>query len=155
MMQKDDRLIENIRQQLDQSLGSLDESTLSKLKQARYQAVERQQRKRSHWFFYWGSVPAAGLLLLAMVLNWPMVTHPDPELGFDQLSILTATEPLEFYQEEIEFYEWLSDVLETEGDLSERPAPQSDPAVAEGFSGRGDRCAGTAELGNARLSRLI
>jgi hypothetical protein len=154
MMKKDDRLIENIRQVLDHSLDDLDAATQSRLTQARHLAIDRQQgRKFRGW--YWGSIPAAGLLLLALVLNWPSVpTQPDvaPELA--ELSILTAAEPLEFYQEEIEFYEWLSEVLEAEKELSDSSAPQSDP-VAERFVGTGKQYSNSAERGNARLSGVI
>lgn len=155
MMKKDDRLIENIRQVLDRSLDDLDAATRSKLTQARHLALERRQRRKSR-LLYWGSVPAAGLVLLVLLLNWqasPIVPVAAPEFG--ELSILTAVEPLEFYQEEIEFYEWLSEVLETESGLSGRPTPQFIPAVADRISSSGDQCAGTAEPGTARLSGVI
>ena len=154
MMKKDDRLIENIRQVLDQSLEDLDAATQSRLTQARHLAIDRQQ-SRSDRGWYWGSIPAAGLLLLMLVLNWPSVPSQPvatPELG--ELSILTAVEPLEFYQEEIEFYEWLSEVLETEKELSEYSAPQSDPAAERLVSAGNQRAVG-AECGTARLSGVI
>lgn len=155
MIKKDDRLIENIRQVMDQSLDDLDAATCSKLTQARHLAMERQQREKSR-LFYWVSAPVAGLVLLVLLLNWPVAQQkPVVTPDFGELSVLTAAEPLEFYQEEIEFYEWLSEVLETESELSEHHAPQSDPAVAVRFSGAGERCTGTAECRNARLSGVI
>ena len=98
MMKKDDRLIENIRRVLDQSLDDLDGASCSRLTQARHLAMERQTRKQRWW--YWGALPATAMLLLVLFLNWqstplPPAVMPQP----DVLSIMTAAEPLEFYQE--------------------------------------------------------
>lgn len=154
MMENDDRLTENICQVLDRSLDDLDAVTKSRLTQARYRAMSRPQRKSR--VLYWGSVPAAGLLLLVLLLNWPTTPmQPESIPGFDELSILTAAEPLEFYQEEIEFYEWLSEVLEAENELSEHAAPQLDPAVADRSIGSGDRYARSAKPRITRLSGFI
>lgn len=155
MMKKDDRLIENICQVLDQSLDDLDAVTQSRLNQARHLAMERQQRRRFQ-FLYWSSVPAAGLVLLLLLLNWPTASlNPTTAPEISELHIITAAEPLEFYQEEIEFYEWLSEVLETEKKLSEYTDTQSVSAVPEPGFGTGKQCARTAGSGAARLSGLI
>jgi hypothetical protein len=155
MMKKDDRLIENIRQVLDQSLEELDAATQSQLTQARHQALARQQQKKLP-FWIWGSAPVAALLLLVIVLSWPTAPlAPVAAPVFDELSILSATEPLEFYQEDIEFYEWLSEVLETEKEFAEQPAPQSAAALAERQPGTGDQCRRAAIDRVARLSGVI
>lgn len=149
MMKKNDRLIENVRQVLDQSLDDLDAATQSRLARVRHLAMDRQ-RSRKYRLLYWGSVPAAALILLVLMLNWPVVTlNPVVAPELEELSVLTATESLDFYQEDIEFYEWLSEILETEKKLSEHIVPQSDPVSAKDFFGTGDQCARTAESRNA------
>jgi len=151
MMEKDDRLIEKIRQELDRSLDDLDAKTCARLSQARHQAMEKPQKRSLFWLF-WGSVPAiaAALVVLALNLSDPQqIVPPVPQPG--DLSILTATEPLEFYQEEIEFYEWLSEEFASEKEL---PASGRSAAIVDDFvsgsAGRG--LAGTTEPRTARLS---
>ena len=154
-MEKDAKLIENIRQVLDRSLDDLDPAIQSRLAQARHQAIKRPVARCPRWL-YWGSVPVAGLLLLVMLLNWPAAPiKPIAAPVFSELNVLTAPEPLEFYQEDIEFYEWLSEVLEAEKELSEHAAHQSDPAVAQGSASAGKSCAGISEPRISRLSRVI
>lgn len=155
MMEKDDRLIENIRQVLDQSLEDLDGATRSRLTQARHLAVERQQVKTSR-FFYWGSVPVAGLVLLVLLLNWQAAPlNPVAVPQVDDVGIFTASEPLEFYQEEIEFYEWLSEVLEAEKEVSDYGSSLPDVPVADRCVDTRTRYVGTTESRNARLPRVI
>ncbi len=145
MMKKDDKLIENVRQVLDQSLDELDTATQSRLTQARQLAIDRQRSRRPR-LLYWASVPAAALILFVLMLNWPVATlNPVVVPELEELSVLTAPEALEFYQEDIEFYEWLSEILEAEKKLSEHIAPQSGPVSAKGFVGTGDQCARAAE----------
>ncbi|OEU71354.1 MAG: hypothetical protein BA864_12145 [Desulfuromonadales bacterium C00003093] len=154
MSQKDAKLIENIRQVLDQSVEKLDSVTASRLTQARSQALESRQKKRFP-LLYWGSLPAAGLLLLVLLFSWPGTTIPPvavPEIN--ELSILTSADPLDFYQEDIEFYEWLSEVIEAEKKLSDHS--RAVPAVIAGrFNGSGAQRAGIAEYRIARISGVI
>ncbi len=153
MMGKDDRLIEDIRQVLDQSLEDLDGATCSRLTQARHRALGRQVCKRFSW--YWGVFPAAAMLVLVLLLNWPTVPLQTPAVPqLDVLNILTAAEPLEFYQEEIEFYEWLSEELKTDKELSGGTSLPVGP-VAGCRSGAAGQLVGTAESGTARLSGII
>jgi len=152
MSSKDDKFIEDIRQQLDQSLDELDVATRSRLTQARAVAVERGAR-RQYRLFYWAALPAAGLALALLLLNVPSLTGPQlltPEITL--LPMLTAAEPLDFYQEEIEFYEWLSEVMDTEQESSDLQRTFVEPDTADrvaGTTGQRDR---TAQLGNARVS---
>jgi len=155
MIEKDARLTENIRQVLDQSLDDLDGATVSRLTRARCLAVARRRAKPTR-FFYWGSVPVAGLILLVLLLNWPAApVQPVAAPVLSELSIFTAAEPLEFYQEEIEFYEWLSEVLETEKELSGHVNSQPAVSVSAAFTGWGLFHSGASECRAARLSGVI
>jgi len=114
----EDKLTENICKVLDQSLEDLDPATAAKLSRLKYRALDvvEQKKKRS---LIWNAIPMTVVLLLIVLFNVPQqrqvqVTAP----GIAELSILTSPEPLNFYTEDIEFYEWLSDVMENELDLS-------------------------------------
>lgn len=155
MNRNNDTLTENIRQVLDQSLEDLDASTRSRLTQARYLALERRKSSKQR-LFLWGSIPAAGLTLLVLFLLWPsapITQLKGPDIG--ELNILTSAEPLDFYQEEMEFYEWLSEVMETEKEFSGRLNPQSDNPFSNHFARPGWQQQRVAESGNAGIPGVI
>ena len=108
----------NVCRVLDQSLDDLDTVTERKLSQLKYRALDSAAQKKS-WKLVWGTVPATVVLLLIVLSNLPQkqqiqVASPD----IIELNILTAKESLDFYAEDIEFYEWLSEVMENEPELS-------------------------------------
>ncbi len=116
-----DKLINQIKQRLDQDADALDAATLSRLRQARAQAIEAGERKGFHWFGL--NTVGAGItafasvsvLAVAVWLAMPaattssdmMASTVEQEQVFDDLELLAATEDLEFYEEELEFYYWL------------------------------------------------
>lgn len=155
MIKKDDRLIENIRHALDQSLEDLDGATCSRLTQARHLAMERRQEKSSR-FLYWGAAPVAGLMLFVLLLNWQVAPiNPVAVPQVEDVGIFTASEPLEFYQEEIEFYEWLSEVLDAEKELSDHGDSGSGVPVADRSVDTGALYVGTTESRNVGFPRII
>ncbi|WP_072905264.1 DUF3619 family protein [Malonomonas rubra] len=150
MIEKDDKLIEKIRQELDRSLETLGTKTCVRLAQARHQAIT-QPRKRSLPKLYWGAVPAGVAMLLMLALNLPdLQKEASSELQLGDLSILTATEPLEFYQEEIEFYEWLSEEFAIEEGGAD--GGRSSVSVGDSTFGTTGRLAGAAQSRTARFS---
>ena len=150
-----DRFEQDARRILNQSLEELDGATLSRLNQARQRALAIRSRHTSR-LLLWGSLPAGALAILLALLFWPAVPVPqinEPDLG--DLHILTATEPLDFYQDDMEFYEWLSETLETENKLSAADRGRT-VAAADGFTGPAEFTRpGHAGSGTDRVSRHI
>ena len=119
MSEDQDKLVNRIKQQLDQQSEELDGETLSRLRQARARALEAGERKGFNWLgLPGGAVALASVAVLAVVLRLALptattvemaqVTDPGPNHAqvLDDLELLAAAEDLEFY-EEIEFYYWL------------------------------------------------
>lgn len=120
----DARLVERIRRHLDEDVASFDETTLSRLEQARHRALAaattggpwwRGARLARHPPRDW-LVPAgafASLVATALALTL-MVEEPDHGIAreADDLEMLTAGEELELY-ENLEFYQWLGDREQT------------------------------------------
>ena len=103
---------------LDQSLEDLDAVTENNLSRLKYRALGSVAQKK-RWRPVWGAIPAVAVLLLIVLFNLPQnqqiqVASPD----IMELNILTAKESLDFYAEDIEFYEWLSEIMENELELS-------------------------------------
>ena len=117
----DARIIEHIRQRLDEDVEALDDATLSRLRQARRLALAAaSQPNRPWWGKIWpGSRPAgdwlvpagafASVFATALALTL-MVAEPDNGLvrAVDDLELFTVGEDLELY-ENLEFYQWLED----------------------------------------------
>jgi hypothetical protein len=117
----DAKLIEGIRNRLDEQVAGLDSATCSRLAQARHLALAAAAEPRPRWRRAtrpagdW-LVPAgafASVLATAIALTL-MVTEPGdgsaPEM--DDVELLTAGEELELY-ENLEFYQWLQDREQT------------------------------------------
>lgn len=146
---------ENICNVLDQSLDDLDVATEKKISRLKYRALDSAEQKKKRKLI-WASIPAAAILLLIVLFNLPqnqqiIVVSPD----IIELNILTAKESLDFYAEDIEFYEWLSEIMENELDLSGQHTavpvhPDPDKALSAGNS----RDA-VAQSGIDRVSRGI
>ncbi|MDX2493903.1 MAG: hypothetical protein QNK27_02955 [Desulfuromusa sp.] len=137
MNDKSDKFIENICSTLDHSLDGLDADAEFKLGRLKYRALDSAKQKKS-WRLVWGSVPLTAVLLLIVLFNTPQnqqmrVALPD----VFELNILIAEESLDFYAEDIEFYEWLSEVMENEQELSGQRTsvpvnPDSDNSLGTG-----------------------
>jgi hypothetical protein len=127
MNDKNDKLMDNICRVLDASVDNLDSATQMKLGQLKYRALDVSAREGSKKF-YWSAVPATLIVIFFIFLlngtqnNQPQLLSPD----FVELNLLTTGESLEFYAEDIEFYEWLSEVLENEPDLLDQRTDLSD-----------------------------
>lgn len=114
MSDKNSKFEENIRRVLDHSLDDLSADAEYKLSRLKYRALSPAVSVKNIRPV-WGSVFMAATLLLIVLLNVPQdrqvqLTSPD----FTELDILTAKESLEFYAEDIEFYQWLSEIMEKE-----------------------------------------
>lgn len=107
----DEKLLQDIGQELDRSCDRLDAATLSRLNQIRHRALEAENR-----FFYQrpliiGSTLTACALALFITLNSGVGSNVEVEdvdlTELENMEILSAEEGLEFY-EDIDFYQWLS-----------------------------------------------
>ncbi|HFE38538.1 MAG TPA: hypothetical protein ENK06_09025 [Gammaproteobacteria bacterium] len=119
-MNKEDKLVVLSRQLLDESLEGLDESILTRLRESRQKAVRQaaQQNKGNAeppfsfpvWLAPVGAGATFATVILTIALFWmqPLPQHNANEHFIEDLSLLTASEELEFYQD-IEFYLWLED----------------------------------------------
>ena len=117
----DARIIEHIRQRLDEDVEALDDATLSRLRQARRLALAaaRPPNRPGGGKIWPGSRPAgdglvpagafASVFATALALTL-MVAEPDNGLvrAVDDLELFTVGEDLELY-ENLEFYQWLED----------------------------------------------
>lgn len=90
--------IENVRDNLDNSVESLDETTRNKLAVARREALAQAGEKhhRSHWWF---AAPGAAAALFAVALIWPQ-----PEIDAPPMALLENLDLL-ILQEEMELFE--------------------------------------------------
>ncbi|MDA3903280.1 MAG: hypothetical protein PF441_07530 [Desulfuromusa sp.] len=155
MNDNNDKFTENIRSVLDQSLDDLDADLKVKLSRLKYRALDSAAQKKS-WKLVWGSVPLTAVLLLIVLFNLPQprqiqVASPD----LTTLNILTATESLDFYAEDIEFYEWLSEVMENEQELSGQRTSVPVNPDSDNSPGTGNGQNTIAQSGTDRVSWSI
>jgi len=133
MIHSDDKFTEKLCHLLDQSLDDLDPAVEARLSRMKYRALDEASSHRQR-NFVWGAIPATLVLLMIVVFNVPQRYSSTPD--FAELNILTTPEPLDFYAEDIEFYEWLSDVLEAEPPLSDRRSAVFDLSLPLPVDGR-------------------
>ena len=106
--ERQQRFLANARNTLDNSLESIDAETARQLKQVRYKALE-QNHKKSSWFMPVSSIAVtASVVTLTVALWFTQFNELNEELVLEDITLLTATEELEFYQE-LEFYNWLDE----------------------------------------------
>lgn len=142
----------NICRVLDQSLDDLDAVTENKVSQLKYRALDSAAQKKS-WKLVWGTIPVTAVLLVIVLFNLPQnqqiqVATPD----IIELNILTAKESLDFYAEDIEFYEWLSEVMENEPELSGQHTAVPVSSDSDNSFSPGNRRNVIAQFGTDRVS---
>jgi hypothetical protein len=117
----DEQLIERIREHLDAGVDELDGETLSRLAEARRQAVAAAGRPRRRWTILrpgddhgaadW-LVPAGAFASVVATVLALTIMVADSGNGLakevEDLEMLTAGEEIELY-ENLEFYLWLQD----------------------------------------------
>lgn len=106
----DEKRAEQARRLLDESVEDLDAATLSRLNQARQQALEAAgHRAYARWA--WWAVPAGGLAaaFFAAVIWLPRpAVDGAPALPMEDMEILVNADSLEML-EDLEFFMWLDD----------------------------------------------
>ncbi len=145
----DEKLIKNIRRVLDQSLEQLDPGSLAAVGQLKYHALKRLPRRRIG-FATWGTVAATVVAAALVFLLYPVSQEFGAGLveSDNDFQLLLTEDAIEFYSEDLEFYEWLSDVLDHDPELIHyRDDVSTDPAA--GRIGGAKRAA--AQYGSAGI----
>lgn len=105
--QDNDRLLDRIKQELDESSEHLDAATLSRLTQIRSRALEAATKPKWSWqlpTLAMGST--AAVVAITISLTWTPAMMQQTSL--EDLALLSANETFEMI-DEVEFYQWLSD----------------------------------------------
>ena len=155
MNDRNDKFNNNICRLLDQSVDNLDADTEFKIGRLKYRALSAAVPKRSRRPIL-GSVFMAASLLFIVLFNVPQnrqIQMVSP--SFTEFDILTAKESLEFYAEDIEFYEWLSEIMEDDPAFMGEHPPLPNHTDSELTSGRGKGRNNLAKSGTDRVSRGI
>lgn len=111
MKNESEKLRQDIQHLLNEQNDNLDAATLSRLNQARQQALSSRRKRRS-MFWSWSMVPAAFVIFLVLLIRQPTNMLQPAEEGIADLHILTSEDSLEFFQEDMAFYEWVYEVTE-------------------------------------------
>lgn len=113
MKDDSDKFLRDIRKTLNEQNDHLDGATLSRLNQARQRArTLAARRKRRITFWGWSVVPAAFAVIMVLLIRQPAEILPPAEAGIDDLQILSSEDALEFFQEDMAFYEWVYEITE-------------------------------------------
>jgi hypothetical protein len=142
--ERDDIFVKKVRGVLDHSIADLGDSVEGKLGRLKYHALQADSAQGKYRLL-WGGGSFLVVLLVLIVLNIPQ-QHPAPALGgadLVTLQILSGDEPLDFFQRDIEFYEWLSEVMDHELDISAsrtdlHPGSHPDAGLSLLRQGKGD-----------------
>ena len=104
---------ERTRAVLEESTRRLDGRTLSRLTQARHAALDTLQRPvRPRWSLFIPAGAAAAAAVLAVVM-WSGPARVDPSPAED-LEMLADSDAPDFAEgDDLEFYEWAADEIET------------------------------------------
>lgn len=103
------------REVLEESTSRLDGRTLSRLTQARHAALDQMQRPvRQRWWAFAPAGAAAAVAVIAIVM-WSGRTEVEKDSVVEDLELLADADAAEFVadEEDLEFYEWAADELET------------------------------------------
>ena len=103
--EKDAAFIANARTLLDEGLQDLDCQTLSQLREARRNAIKTGKQTIS-WMLPATGIAASCAVLLAFFLFIKEPPQKKIFSGMEDIELLAAPEPLEFY-EDLAFYSWL------------------------------------------------
>ena len=116
----DTRIVEVAKRSLDNSVESLDDSTLSRLQHARRQALrvaeqpsQRRQLSVVSTMMSLRLLPVGAIAIVVLSIALFSISWQQPQqeqqlmISLEDLPLLSAQEDLEFY-EDLDFYEWLA-----------------------------------------------
>jgi len=91
---------------LDESVRELDAGVATRLRQARYRALDVKS-KPFRWLVPASGFAAVSVAVLAVALWLTQPSRPGPVQGVEDLEILSSGENLELF-DDLEFYHWLA-----------------------------------------------
>lgn len=149
------KFLDDIRQTLTEAERDLDGATLSRLRRAREAALAKESRHLWNRRIGWSMVPLTSMIVAALFVfgrnhGGPLLKTVEPS----DWQIITAEESLDTYQEDLGFYEWLSEVME-EGDVLRDGNLPAGAAGAGQLTGSGAGKGADAAAGGHRIYRLI
>lgn len=105
--QNTDKLLENVRSELEASLEAIDASTQSRITQARHQALAGNSPgfDLNSWIPF-GAL--ATLCLVLLVISITPETNMEQEATIEEIEMLSNLDELELL-EDLDFYEWLDE----------------------------------------------
>ena len=106
---RDERLIRQVKTDLDHSVDALDNETINRLRQIR-QAALRQTKPSTMPFRWWipaGAFASALLVGLLTVSLWFEQAPPEAYAVLEDVEMLSTVDDIEFF-DELEFYQWLN-----------------------------------------------
>ncbi len=134
MDERDEIFVKKVRGVLDRSIEHLGDPVDAKLRRLKYHALQVDSAK-GRYRLLWGGGSFLVVLVALVVLNIPQQRSVLAGADLVTLEILSSDEPLDFYQRDIEFYEWLSEVMDHELEISApRTDFHSDPNAGAGLS---------------------
>ncbi|HEX6396144.1 MAG TPA: DUF3619 family protein [Steroidobacteraceae bacterium] len=102
------------REVLEESTARLDGRTLSRLTRARHAALERGQRPaRARWTLFVPAGAAAAVAVLAAILWTGEPKSVEPGTADDLEMLADFDAPVFAEGDDLEFYEWAADEIET------------------------------------------
>ena len=108
--EQEDALVAQVKDQLDQSVETLDPGVVARLRTARYEALHSQPH-RTPWLWPASGLATACSAILVALLWWgspPEQAPPETVQIIEDIEVLIADDPLDLY-ENLEFYEWLAE----------------------------------------------
>ena len=104
----EDKFIKKAKDALQDSVDNLDAATLSKLNQARQQAISQLDKPKRARRFNWAPVTglAAAMVLTSVFMFRSQEIINTVDNGVDEMEIIASNNNLELY-EELDFYLWL------------------------------------------------
>jgi hypothetical protein len=105
--QQNDKLIENIHAQLQNSVNNIDAATQSKITQARHRALDQYSSKQPLHLWLSATAVATSCVAILIFLLYPAQQNSEPAL-LDEFELISNIDDMEVL-EELEFYQWLDE----------------------------------------------
>lgn len=105
MIDQDNKWLEKVRDELNNSVQDIDAATQSKLTYIRNRALKNTSNNIARFYRFPAAVLVTACLVLAIIFNFPK-EQTDQNGMINDLDLITTSESLELI-EDLEFYEWL------------------------------------------------